>query len=78
MDGATSIAIAAITAVPASIAAWAAVIAARRTGGKGNLIREQKKLTRRVNEHVTDVELHPALANRRQFERMRKVVANDA
>lgn len=78
MDGATSIAIAAITAVPATIGAMAAMVAARRVGGKGKLFREHRKLARRVNEHVVDVELHPALANRRQFERMRKVVNSDA
>lgn len=51
----------AINAIPSTIAALAALVAANRTGAKGSLSRKLGKLERTINRHVRNSVLHPNL-----------------
>lgn len=54
-----------LNAIPATIAALAALIAARRTGGKGDLAKRLEEMHKIVHRHITDAKLHPGLIHRR-------------
>lgn len=50
--------LAVIAAFPASIGAWAALTAARRTGKHGDISKQVRRLRTQVQTHITDLEIH--------------------
>lgn len=61
MSETVQIIVAAIAAVPLTISSVASVIAAKRTGVKGDLNKKVVKLQKDLHAHRSDSVLHPAL-----------------